>query len=428
MRIVIVAAGTWGDVRPNVVLGQGLKQQGYEVILVASEDFRAWTEEHGLAFIPLSVNIQVLLDGLTNSRNLMQTVKWIRKIAPTAEQMGKEIIEIIRDDDVLLMNEAGVALVNGVLETKKVRLVLINMQPYAPTTEFSGMLPPLPGWVPIPASRYNRWAGNFVRRSQWWMMGKYGNHLRTRYLGLPKQTWKKHREILNKTPSLLLVSPQVIPRPSDWQPHHHITGYLFDEDTRWQPPSDLLHFLADGERPVYIGFGSMRDRKPEATTHLILKAVKQTGHRAVLLSGWAGIGADNMPDSIFLLDYAPHTWLFPQMAAVVHHGGAGTMAAALRAGIPSVIVPIMADQPFWGRRTHELGVGPAPIPHNKLTVENLAEAIRSATNNSLMRQRASELGEKIVSENGLKNTIETIARLLRGDFDGSTTVLRTLTS
>lgn len=412
MRIVIVAAGTWGDVRPNVVLGQGLKQESYEVILVASEDFRVWIERRGLAFARLSVNMQALLDGLTNSKNLVQTVKWMRKIAPTAEQMGKEIIEVIRDGDVLLMNEAGVALVSGVLETKKVRLILINMQPYAPTTEFSGMLPPLPGWVSIPASRYNRWAGNFVRRSQWWMMGKYGNDLRTRYLGLPKQTWKKHREILNKTPSLLLVSPQVVPRPSDWQPQHHITGYLFDEDTEWKPPPNLLHFLATGEKPIYIGFGSMRDRKPEATTRLVLEAVKLTGHRAVLLSGWAGIGVDDMPDDVFLLDYAPHTWLFPQMAAVVHHGGAGTTAAGLWAGVPSVIVPIIADQPFWGRRIYELGAGTTPIPHNKLTVENLAEAIGSATKNSLIRQRASELGEKIASENGLRNAIDTITSLL----------------
>lgn len=259
-------------------------------------------------------------------------------------------------------------------------------------------------------------------------MGKYGNHLRTRFLGLPKQTWKKHREILNKTPSLLLVSPQVIPRPSDWQPHYHITGYLFDEDIQWQPPSDLLHFLADGEKPIYIGFGSMRDRKPEATTRLVLEAVKRTGNRAVLLSGWAGIGVDSMPDNVFLLDYAPHTWLFPRMAAVVHHGGAGTTAAGLRAGIPSVIVPMIADQPFWGRRIYELGAGTTPIPHNKLTVEKLAEAIRSATHNSLMRQRAAELGAKIASEDGLKNALETFERLLRDDFDGSTTVLRTLTS
>ncbi|MDX1993825.1 MAG: glycosyltransferase [bacterium] len=412
MRIVIVAAGTWGDVRPNVVLGQGLQQQGYKVILIASENFRAWIEGRGLAFTPLSVNIQEVLDELTNNTNLMQTVKWMRKIAPTAAQMGKEIIEVIRDGDVLLMNEAGVALVNGVLEAKKVRLVLINMQPFAPTTEFSGMLPPLPRWIPIPAFRYNRWAGNFVRRSQWWTMGKYGNHLRTRHLGLPKQTWKKHREILNKTPSLLLVSPQVIPRPSDWQPHHHITGYLFDEDIEWKPPSDLLHFLASGEKPVYIGFGSMRDRKPEATTRLILEAIKQTGHRAVLLSGWARMGVDNLPDNVFLLDYAPHTWLFPQMAAIVHHGGAGTTAAGLRAGVPSIIVPIIADQPFWGRRIAELGAGTAPIPHKRLNVENLAEAIHSATSNAPMRQRASELGEKIASEDGLKNAVDTITKLL----------------
>ncbi|MCB9455142.1 MAG: glycosyltransferase [Anaerolineaceae bacterium] len=412
MRIVIIAAGTWGDVRPNVVLGQGLKHEGYEVILVAAEKFRAWIEGRGLSFVGLSLNIQALLDELTNNENLLQAVKWMRKIAPTAEQMGKEIMDVIRDGDVLLMNEAGVALVNGVLEAKKVRLILINMQPYVPTAEFSGMLPPLPNWVPVPTPVYNQWAGNFVRRSQWWTMGKYGNHLRTQNLALSKQTWKNHREMLNRTPSLLLVSPHVIPHPSDWQSHHQITGYLFDQDVEWTPPQDLLDFLADGEKPIYIGFGSMRDRKPEATTRLVLEAVKCTGNRAILLSGWAGMGAENMPDDVFLLNFAPHTWLFPRMAAVIHHGGAGTTAAGLRAGIPSVIVPIIADQPFWGRRIHELGAGTAPIPHNKLTVEKLAGAINSATSNALIKRCASELGDKITSENGLKNTIDAILNLL----------------
>jgi UDP:flavonoid glycosyltransferase YjiC (YdhE family) len=276
MRIIIVAAGTWGDVRLNVVLGQGLRQEGYEVILVASDYFRAWIEGRGLAFIGLSVNIQALLDGLTNSNNLIQTIRWMRKIAPTAEQMGEEIIEVIRDGDVLLMNEAGVALANGILETKTARMILINMQPFVPTAEFSGMLPSLPGWIPIPAPAYNRWAGNFVRRSQWWMMGKYGNHLRTRNLGLPEQTWKKHRDVLDKTPSLLLVSPHVLPRPMDWQPHHQITGYLFDEDTEWEPPQDLLDFLGGGEPLTDEQFSTKRKKlfctRPEAKISSIYPA------------------------------------------------------------------------------------------------------------------------------------------------------------
>lgn len=412
MCIVIIAAGTWGDVRPNVLLAQALQTAGYEVLLVAAEEFRAWVEGRGLAFAGLSFNIHAMLDALTSSSNLFQTISWMRSVAPTMMQMGREIADVVHQGDAVLMNETGLALVNGVLEKNNARLIHVNMQPFAPTAEFSGMLPPPPAWIPIREAAYNRWAGSFVRRSQWWTMGARGNQLRTDFLGLPKQTWVKHRAMLESAPALLLVSPHVLSRPADWQPQYRITGYLFDDDDTWKAPPALLDFLADGDRPVYIGFGSMRQRKPEATTRLVLDAVKRTGKRAVLLSGWAGIGASNLPKDVFLLKYAPHTWLFPRMAAVVHHGGAGTTAAGLRAGVPSVVVPILADQPFWGRRVHELGVGTKPIPRSKLNAENLAAAIHEATTNHAMQEKAAELGAKIVVEDGLSKAVTTIQEFL----------------
>jgi UDP:flavonoid glycosyltransferase YjiC (YdhE family) len=170
--------------------------------------------------------------------------------------------------------------------------------------------------------------------------------------------------------------------------------------------------LAAGDKPVYIGFGSMRERKPEETTHLLLEAIKRTGKRAILLSGWAGIGTSSLPDDVFLLKYAPHGWLFPRMAAVVHHGGAGTTAAVLRAGVPSVVVPMMSDQPFWGRRVHELGAGTAPIPRSRLTADNLAAAITEAITNRGMQENAAELGRKISAENGLDQAMSAIREFL----------------
>lgn len=157
----------------------------------------------------------------------------------------------------------------------------------------------------------------------------------------------------------------------------------------------------------------MRERKPEETTRLLLDAIKRAGKRAILLSGWAGIGGDNLPEEVFLLKYAPHSWLFPRMAAVVHHGGAGTTAAGLRAGIPSVIVPMLSDQPFWGRRVHELGAGPRPIPHARMTVDNLAEAITEATTNRTMQEKAAELGTKISAEDGVGEAVSVIQEFLK---------------
>jgi sterol 3beta-glucosyltransferase len=172
-------------------------------------------------------------------------------------------------------------------------------------------------------------------------------------------------------PILYGFSPSVIPAPSDWNGNTFITGYWFvDESENWQPPTALLDFLQSGSPPVYIGFGSMSNRNPEQTADLVIQALALTNQRAILLSGWSGLQKANTPDSIFMIDSIPHSWLFPRVSAVVHHGGASTTAAGLKAGVPSVIIPFFGDQPFWGQRVADLGVGPKPIPRKKLTAEN----------------------------------------------------------
>jgi UDP:flavonoid glycosyltransferase YjiC (YdhE family) len=417
MRVVIIAAGTWGDVRPNGVVAQALQEAGYEVLLVAAEPFQQWVQARGVPFSGLSVNIQAILDLLVSSDSgFIATVRTLRTInrlfAPATMQMGKEIASVIREGDALLMIESGLGLLNGIVERNKTRLIHINMQPFVPTSEFPGMgLPVLPGWMPM-RKAYNRMSYDVVRRGGWSMMGQRGNQLRADYLSLAKQTWTKHRAMLDSTPSLLLVSRHVVPQPSDWAAQHCVTGYVFDDDNTWKAPEDLLNFLAEGEKPVYIGFGSMRVKKPEATTRLVLEAVRRSGKRTVLLSGWAGMSMSDLPKNVFLLNYAPHRWLFPQTAAVIHHGGAGTTAAGLAAGVPTIVVPILADQPFWARRVYELGVGTKPIPHAKLTVDELAAAIDEATSNRALQDKAAELGKKIMAEDGLAETVKAIRQFL----------------
>lgn len=417
MRIVILAAGTWGDVRPNVVLGQALQKAGYEVLLVGAEGFRRWVEARNLPFAGLSVNIQDILDKLVASdTGPIATIRTLREInrefGPAAVQMGQELAAVVRDGDVLLMNENGSSLMNGVVEKYNLRLIHINFQPQVPTREFPGMgVPSLPDWMPL-RDRFNRFSYNLVRRGGWSMMGKRGNELRTEHLDMPKQSWRNHREMIDSTPSLLLVSPHVLPRPADWSPHHRVTGYVFDEDSDWQPPHDLLDFLDAGDKPVYIGFGSMRVRQPEATTRLVLDAVQRTGKRAILLIGWAGIGTLDLPEDVFILNYAPHLWLFPRMAAVIHHGGSGTTAAGLLAGVPTVVVPILADQPYWGQRVYKLGVGTKPLNGKKLTAEKLAAAIIEATTNPTIQANVTALSQKIAAEDGVGEAVKAIKAFL----------------
>ena len=154
----------------------------------------------------------------------------------------------------------------------------------------------------------------------------------------------------------------MIAKPSDWQ-NTFVTGYWFlDAAPDWAPSPALENFLQAGSPPVYIGFGSMGNRNPEETADLVLQALDKTGQRAILSAGWSGMRTEKLPSNAFLVNSVPHAWLFPQVAAVIHHGGAGTTAAGLWAGVPTVIIPFFGDQGFWGQRVAVLGVGTAPIP------------------------------------------------------------------
>jgi sterol 3beta-glucosyltransferase len=212
-------------------------------------------------------------------------------------------------------------------------------------------------------------------------------------------------------PTLYGYSRHVLPRPADWPAEHQVTGYWFlDAPDDWTPPPDLAAFLAAGEPPVYIGFGSMGSRDPGATARLAVEALARAGRRGILAAGWGGLTATDLPATIFPLGAIPHAWLFPQMAAIVHHGGAGTTAAALRAGVPSLVVPFGLDQPFWGRRVAELGVGPSPIARGALTARGLANALRDTLADGAIRHRAAALGRAISAEEGIGTAVTLIER------------------
>ncbi len=191
-----------------------------------------------------------------------------------------------------------------------------------------------------------------------------------------------------------------------------MTGYWFlDPEEAWTPPADLAEFLQAGAPPIFIGFGSMSPRDPAAMMQVILQALARTQQRGIILSGWGGLHAADLPDAVYMLDSIPFSWLFPRVAAVVHHGGAGTTAAGLRAGVPSIIVPFFADQPFWGQRVADLGVGSQPIPRKQFTADRLAQAIEIAVTDQAMQQRAADLGAAIRSEDGIARAVEVIDQL-----------------
>lgn len=417
MRIAIIALGSQGDVQPYIALGKGLKASGYDVRLLTHENFEGLVTSHGLTFYPMQGNVQELIEKpemreLVEKGNFitmtLQTAKETERVAIQWAQAG---LEACRGMDLLIAGVGGLYLALSFAQKLEIPLLPAFVFPFTPTKAFPGIL------FPQSIDRFGgtvNWLSHQVLRQIIWQGSRSGDTAaRKQVLNLPTSSFfgPHQSPYLHRLPTLYGFSPSVIAKPLDWQ-NAHVTGYWFlDAASDWTPPSDLENFLQAGSPPVYIGFGSMGNRNPEETADLVLQALDKTGQRAILSAGWSGMRTENLPDNAFLVNSIPHAWLFPRVAAVVHHGGAGTTAAGLRAGVPTIIIPFFGDQGFWGQRVVDLGVGTAPIPRKQLTVERLAEAIQTTVGDRTMQQRAAELGAKIRTEDGVANAIAIIQKL-----------------
>ena len=213
-----------------------------------------------------------------------------------------------------------------------------------------------------------------------------------------------------RTPSLLGASRLVCPPPRDWPHHTHATGYWFLDEGD-EIDQRVQDFLEAGKPPVYVGFGSMSTRDPAATSGLIASAFERSGCRGVVHRGSAGLTTDAFPAEVLVVDDVPHGSLFPRLAGVIHHGGAGTTAAALRAGTPTAAVPHIGDQPYWGRRLHELGVGPPPVARHALDAERLGIMIEALAENERYRAAAGGLAKGLAAEDGVATAVTALSRL-----------------
>ncbi|KAK8639211.1 hypothetical protein V6N13_137602 [Hibiscus sabdariffa] len=202
-------------------------------------------------------------------------------------------------------------------------------------------------------------------------------------------------------------SPHLVPKAKDWGPKIDVVGFCFlDLASSYEPPDSLVKWLEDGKKPIYIGFGSLPVQEPERMTQIIVQALEKTGQRGIINKGWGGLGNLAEPkDFVYLLDNCPHDWLFLQCVAVVHHGGAGTTAAGLKAACPTTIVPFFGDQPFWGERVHGRGVGPAPIPVEEFSLDRLVHAIHFMLDPEVKR-RAVELAKDMEGEDGVAGAVK----------------------
>jgi sterol 3beta-glucosyltransferase len=412
MRITIITIGSRGDVQLYVALGRGLQREGHSVLLATHAEFEPFVRSYGLNFALLEGNPRAVLESDTgrewqkSGTNPLLFLQHFRRIArPLIQQLTSDCLHACQDADLVLFSVLGFYPAFSVVEKLRVPACAAYLQPATPTRAFATYrLPPAPGWLLWGRGVYNKASYTLMEQLYWQALREPINEARRSVLGLAP---RKHPPKSSRQLRLYGYSKHALPAPTDWHGHSsYVTGYWFlEKHPDWQPSSELLRFLAGGPPPVYVGFGSMNNRDAKQVTETVLEALKIAKQRAILVTGWGGLSDIILPEDVFKIESVPFDWLFPRVTTVVHHGGAGTTAEGLRAGIPSVVIPFFSDQPFWAQSVYELGVGPKPIPRQKLTSGQLAHAISITVNDVNIRARANTLGRHLRSEDGVRNAV-----------------------
>ncbi|WP_195818580.1 glycosyltransferase [Roseobacter sp. MH60115] len=416
-NVLILTFGTRGDVQPYVALGKGLADRGHRVTLSTGTGFDDLISAHGLLPKPLSINVRDLMDtpdvqsALTSWHGKFKAMRSMRAVVNRQLDDMWHVAQEVQPDLILYHPKAFVApYLARVLGAIAVPSFL---QPaFVPTRAFPSILAP-----PFPLGS----AGNRLVSGAIVTLAMAG-------LTFSLRGWlAQHPEVARQPrlnplegfhPAGLDVSRlhahsrHLVPKPADWADREAVTGYWFLPPTQnWEPPPTLRRFLEAGPPPVYIGFGSMPFVDTARLNEVIRSAVRRTGTRVILATGWGTLSPGDPQELVHEIEGAPHDWLFPRCRAVVHHGGAGTTHEALRAGRPSLVCPFFGDQGFWGARVRQAGCGPAPIPVKKLTAARFADALYALQTQSYA-EAAEELGQKMRAEGGIENGADRLNAML----------------
>lgn len=407
MNITILTYGSRGDVQPFLPLSLGLMSRGHKVILAAPPRFKNLIEEHGITFHSLAGDPEDLSRRLNDAG--YNFIKQVKELMSHAVDIGAEMLrqteEACRDADLIIHTFAHAVGAHTLAREKNIPDIHIQTFPmFAPTGDYPNVTMPNLG------SPFLNRLTHTLSMHITMLTSRFGFDQVRRRAGLPKRKlyhpFKDDPPRL-RTPILCAWSPSLLPPSSDWDSRVHVTGYYFlPENKSYSPPPELAEFLKSGKPPVCVSFGSMVNKNAEKIDAIIRASLKQTNNRGIILSGWGSVKRESMNDLLYL-DAVPHDWLLPKCKMIIHHGGAGTTSAGLRAGIPQVVVPFMADQPFWGSRVHEIGVGPKPIRVSQLSVEKMVSAMVEAESKVVL-ERAQVTGQKIRSEEGVMNAVKLI--------------------
>lgn len=393
--------GSTGDVRPYVLMGQELKRRGHQITIITFASFEGLVREAGLGFRGISGSASEMMNAL-----LKPSVKGIAYLRAAENVLGKHAAELIdefvegaRGADAMMCTFLS-SVFYSIAELFGIPCIQTH---YYPMDQRNDM--------PISSAPGQTWGKEWNQLSYklaYLLLGMVERKYLTDWrdeMGVRQRPVKSSPDYTvsgRRIPVIYAVSPEILPRPAEWPSNIYLSGFWQDtQPISWTPPQALADFLAAGEPPIYIGFGSMVSGNMDRLFRMIAQAVTAAGKRAILVTGWSGAAAISDSKNTFVTQFVPHDWLFPKVSAVVHHGGAGTFSSGLRWGCPTLVLPFGGDQPFWGQRIYDLGCGPKPIARNKITLYKLTKAFLDLTENPDYRAHAAAIGKRLQAENGV---------------------------
>uniref|UniRef100_A0A0D6QXT0 sterol 3beta-glucosyltransferase n=1 Tax=Araucaria cunninghamii TaxID=56994 RepID=A0A0D6QXT0_ARACU len=418
LQIAMLIVGTRGDVQPFIAIGKHLQEYGHRVRLATHSNFEEFVLTAGLEFYPLGGDPKVLAEYMVKNKGFLpsgpseipiqrkQLKSIIYSLLPACtEAYGDSGVNFRAD--AIIANPPAYGHVH-VAEALKVPIHIFFTMPWTPTSKF-----------PHPLSRVKQPAGyrlsyQVVDSLIWLGIRSMINDFRKKKLKLRPVTYLSGTQgSITDLPTGYIWSPYLVPKPEDWGPKVDIVGFCFlNLASDYVPPESLVKWLEAGERPIYVGFGSLPVQDPEGMTKIIVQALKQTQQRGIINKGWGGLGnLADPPEFVYTLDNCPHDWLFPRCAGVVHHGGAGTTAAGLKAACPTTIVPFFGDQPFWGERVHAKGLGPVPIPVDQFSLSKLVAAIEFMKKPEV-KENAVAMARAMENEDGVSGAVKAFHKQL----------------
>ncbi|KAM5435151.1 Sterol 3-beta-glucosyltransferase [Microsporum ferrugineum] len=416
LRITCLTIGSRGDVQPYISLCKGLLEEGHKPRIATHKEFESWIREHGIDFAPIDGDPAELMRICVDHG--MFTYAFLREATTNFRGWIDDLLSSswkgCQNSDILIESPSAMAGIH-VAEALGIPYFRAFTMPWTKTAVY-------PHAFAVPdrnlGGTYNRLTYAVFDALFWKAISGQVNRWRKKQLGLQPTSLDKMQP--DKVPFLYNFSPSVVPPPTDYLEWVRVTGYWFlNAASDWTPPEDLVAFIAkakaDKKKLVYIGFGSIVVSDPAAMTKTVVESVRKTGVRCILSKGWSDRHGDpkssqveiELPPEIHQIDAAPHDWLFSQVDAVAHHGGAGTTGASLRAGVPTIVKPFFGDQFFFGTRVHDLGVG---LCMKKLNVVAFTRALWEATNSQRMIIKAKQIGERIRQEDGVSKAIQSIYR------------------